>query len=78
VASTRWPGRAEIAPATHGPVLRVALLRVLPDVGVEMLLGVRSADASALAARLTVRIYVPYGDDWFHYAMRRWAESVGA
>ena len=43
-----------------------------------MLLGVRSADASALAARgVAVRIYVPYGGDWFRYTMRRWAESVG-
>jgi proline dehydrogenase len=24
-----------------------------------------------------VRIYVPYGDGWFRYAMRRWAESAG-
>jgi proline dehydrogenase len=70
---------AEIALATHDPILREALLRALPDVGVEMLLGVRSADATALAARgVSVRIYVPYGDDWFRYAMRRWAESLGA
>lgn len=53
-------------------MLREALLRALPRVGVEMLLGVRSADASALAGRgLPVRIYVPYGDGWFRYAMRR-------
>jgi proline dehydrogenase len=70
---------AEIALATHDPVLCEALVHALPDVGVEMLLGVRSADASALVARgVPVRIYVPYGDDWFRYAMRRWAESVGA
>jgi proline dehydrogenase len=69
---------AEISLATHDPVLREALLRALPGIGVEMLLGVRSADASALAARgVPVRIYVPYGDNWFRYAMRRWAESVG-
>ncbi len=63
---------AEIALGTHDPMLREALLRALPRVGVEMLLGVRSADASALAGRgLPVRIYVPYGDGWFRYAMRR-------
>jgi proline dehydrogenase len=68
---------AELALATHDPVLREALLRALPGVGVEMLLGVRSGDAGALAARgVTVRIYVPYGDGWFRYAMRRWAESA--
>jgi proline dehydrogenase len=70
---------AQIALATHDPILREALLRALPDAGAEMLLGVRSADAIALASRgVPVRIYVPYGDDWFRYAMRRWAESVGA
>jgi proline dehydrogenase len=72
-------GGAEVALATHDPVLREALLRALPAIGVEMLLGVRSADASALAARgVPVRIYVPYGDVWFRYGMRRWAESMGA
>jgi proline dehydrogenase len=72
-------GGAELALATHDPVLREALLRALPGVGVEMLLGVRSADARALAARgVAVRIYVPYGDMWFRYAMRRWAEAAGA
>jgi proline dehydrogenase len=69
---------AEFAIATHDAVLREALLRCLPGLGVEMLLGVRGADARALAARgVPVRIYVPYGVGWFRYAMRRWAESVG-
>ena len=68
---------AEVAIATHDATLREALLRALPGIGVEMLLGVRSADASVLAARgVPVTIYVPYGDGWFRYAMRRWAESV--
>jgi proline dehydrogenase len=69
---------AELAIATHDAVLREALLRALPGLGVEMLLGVRSADALALAARgVPVRIYAPYGDGWFRYAMRRWVESLG-
>ena len=69
---------AELALATHDAVLREALLRALPGLGVEMSLGVRSADATALARRgVPVRIYLPYGDGWFRYAMRRWAESVG-
>ncbi len=72
-------GGAELALATHDPVLREALLRSLPGVGVEMLLGVRGADAAEVRARgVPVRIYVPYGDAWFRYAMRRWAQSVGA
>jgi proline dehydrogenase len=69
---------AEVAIATHDAILREALLRALPGLGVEMLLGVRSADARVLAGRgVPVRIYVPYGDGWFRYATRRWAESVG-
>jgi proline dehydrogenase len=69
---------AEVSIATHDAILREALLRALPGVGVEMLLGVRGADARVLAGReVPVRIYVPYGDGWFRYAMRRWAESVG-
>ena len=70
---------AEIALGTHDPVLREALLPSLPGVGVEMLLGVRGADAAEIGAHgVPVRIYVPYGDAWFRYAMRRWAESIGA
>jgi proline dehydrogenase len=70
---------AELALATHDPILREGLLRALPRIGVEMLLGVRNADASALANRgVPVRIYVPFGGNWFRYAMRRWAESLGA
>ena len=69
-------GGAELTLGTHDPVLREALLRALPGTGVEMLLGVRPEDARALAARhLAVRIYVPYGNNWFRYAMRRLAES---
>lgn len=70
-------GGATLALATHDGLLREALL---PGGGaVEMLLGVRGADAATLAARgVPVRIYVPYGDQWFRYAMRRWAESRGA
>jgi proline dehydrogenase len=67
---------AELALGTHDPVLREALLHALPGTGVEMLLGVRPEDARVLAARnVAVRIYVPYGNNWFRYAMRRLAES---
>jgi proline dehydrogenase len=69
---------AEVSLATHDPVLREGLLRALPSVGIEMLLGVRSEDAAQLADRgVPVRIYVPFGDQWFRYAMRRWAEAHG-
>jgi proline dehydrogenase len=67
---------AEVSLATHDPLLREGLLRALPSVEIEMLLGVRSEDAAQLASRgVPVRIYVPFGDQWFRYAMRRWAES---
>ncbi|MFZ0379438.1 MAG: proline dehydrogenase family protein [Solirubrobacteraceae bacterium] len=69
---------ASFSLATHDPVLREALLPALPGTEVEMLLGVRPADQASLAARgMPVRLYVPFGDAWFRYAMRRWAESRG-
>jgi proline dehydrogenase len=45
----------------------------------ELLLGVRNEGADQLAQRgRTVRLYVPFGDSWFRYWMRRLAESRGA
>ncbi len=68
-----------LALATHDGPLRAALLAELPGVGCEVLLGVRPADADALvAAGRPVRVYVPFGDDWFRYLMRRRAEAQGA
>ena len=72
-------GGATLYLATHDRVLREALLPALPGVGVEMLLGVRPEDHAGLVARgVPVRVYVPYGDEWFRYAMRRAAEWRGA
>jgi len=72
-------GGATVSLATHDPVIREALLPALPGAGVEMLLGVRPADLPTLAARgIPVRVYVPFGERWFRYAMRRAAESRGA
>jgi proline dehydrogenase len=69
---------AEVSLATHDPILREGILRALPSVGIEMLLGVRREDAAQLVSRgVPVRIYVPFGDQWFRYAMRRWAEAQG-
>ncbi len=69
----------DLAIATHDAVIREALLAVLDGVGVEMLLGVRTADALDLVDRgHHVRIYVPYGSGWFRYWMRRVAEGRGA
>ncbi|MBV9416300.1 MAG: proline dehydrogenase family protein [Solirubrobacterales bacterium] len=72
-------GGATLYLATHDRVLREALLPALPGIGVEMLLGVRPEDHAGLVARgVPVRVYVPYGDEWFRYAMRRAAEWRGA
>ena len=63
----------------HRQAIREALLPALAGAGVEMLLGVRSEELPSLSARgVPVRVYVPYGDRWFRYAMRRVAESRGA
>lgn len=69
---------ADLTLATHDPVIREALLPALGDVGIEMLLGVRPHDALELVERgYHVRVYVPYGSDWFRYWMRRVAEGRG-
>ena len=60
-------------------MIREALLPAMPGAVIEMLLGVRPEDHKSLAARgIPIRVYVPYGDRWFRYAMRRAAESRGA
>ncbi len=70
---------AEVALATHDRVLRERLLADLPEAGCELLLGVHADQAMELAGRgRHVRIYVPYGDDWLRYLLRRRAEAVGA
>ena len=64
---------------THDPVIREALLATLDGIDVEMLLGVRSEDGHDLLRRAhRVRIYVPFGPDWFRYWIRRLAEARGA
>lgn len=71
--------RADVALATHDRPLRDALFADLGRVPVEMLLGVRSDDAAKLVAGgHHVRLYVPFGEAWFRYWMRRVAESQGA
>jgi proline dehydrogenase len=70
---------ARLALATHDPVLRESLLAALGPVPVEMLLGVREDDARDLVRRgVPVRLYVPYGHNWFRYWLRRIAEAQGA
>jgi proline dehydrogenase len=69
----------DFALATHDGVIREALLTALGPRPVEQLLGVRPDTVDDLVARgVPVRLYVPYGPDWFRYWMRRLAESRGA
>jgi proline dehydrogenase len=71
--------QAQFALATHDGVLREALLAALGPRPIEQLLGVRPATLDELVTRgIPVRVYVPFGDDWFRYWMRRLAESRGA
>ncbi|MFF0770044.1 proline dehydrogenase family protein [Nonomuraea wenchangensis] len=68
--------------ATHDPrLLRIAsTLAVLDGRDVtgfeyQMLYGVRPAEQARLAGLGSqMRVYVPYGDDWYAYLMRRLAE----
>jgi proline dehydrogenase len=65
--------------ATHDGLLREALLLALGPRPVEQLLGVRPDVLTDLVARrIPVRVYLPFGPDWFRFWMRRVAESRGA
>ncbi|HEY2072897.1 MAG TPA: proline dehydrogenase family protein [Gaiellaceae bacterium] len=66
---------ATVAAATHDEALiREALARDVPEF--QMLLGVREERASELvAAGRRVRIYVPFGEQWYAYSLRRLQEN---
>ncbi len=68
--------------ATHDPRLiaigedRASWFERSPDeFEFQMLYGIRPEEQKRLAAKgYTVRVYVPYGDQWYGYLMRRLAE----
>lgn len=68
--------------ATHDPELIAAVADLAAQIGrkqgsyeFQMLYGIRSAEQRRLAALgETVRVYVPYGTDWWGYFIRRLAE----
>lgn len=74
---------AFVAFATHDQVLVDAALELISRLGVsgsgyefQLLLGVRTELGEQLrAARHPVRIYVPFGRDWYPYSMRRMREN---
>lgn len=70
-------GGDRVAVATHDEFLiREVLDRQAGRCEFQMLLGVREERASELASEGNqVRVYVPYGQDWYAYSMRRLHES---
>src|SRR5206468_6254179 len=66
--------------ATHDPRLVAIASELAKDreqgsYEYQMLYGIRPAEQRRLAeAGETVRVYVPYGDEWYGYLMRRLAE----
>jgi proline dehydrogenase len=66
--------------ASHDPRLvaiadKLAKQRPAGTYEYQMLYGVRPAEQRRLAAAgETMRVYVPYGDEWYGYLMRRLAE----
>jgi proline dehydrogenase len=76
-------GGAYVAIATHDEQLIVEGLRVVGDAGLshdqyefQMLLGVRPDRADELVAGgHRLRVYVPYGTQWYEYSVRRLQEN---
>jgi proline dehydrogenase len=74
---------AFVAFATHDQKLIDRALELISSLGVsrsgyefQLLLGVRTElGEQLLAARHPVRIYVPFGRDWYPYSMRRMREN---
>ncbi|WP_396452801.1 proline dehydrogenase family protein [Actinomadura sp.] len=65
--------------ATHDPrIIQIALAlaagRPPSSYEFQMLYGIRGAEQRRLAEAHRVRVYVPYGADWYGYFMRRLAE----
>ncbi|HXV95717.1 MAG TPA: proline dehydrogenase family protein [Gaiellaceae bacterium] len=78
-----WEDGAKVAVATHDDALVAGALELIRERGLgperyefQLLLGVREELADELAADgHTVRIYVPYGEKWYEYSLRRLQEN---
>ena len=66
---------AYVAAATHDEeLIQASLDRGVPEM--QMLLGVREERARQLvAAGRTLRVYVPFGEQWYAYSLRRLQEN---
>jgi proline dehydrogenase len=81
--SALWEGGAKVAVATHDDVLVAKALELIRERGLgveryefQLLLGVREDLADELVrGGHTVRIYVPYGQKWYEYSLRRLQEN---
>jgi proline dehydrogenase len=81
--SALWEGGAKVAVATHDEWLVSEALRLIGEGGLgperyefQMLLGVREDLADELARDgHTLRVYVPYGRQWYEYSLRRLQEN---
>jgi proline dehydrogenase len=78
-----WDGGAKVAVATHDDALVARALELIRERGLgteryefQLLLGVREELADELVrGGHTVRIYVPYGEKWYEYSLRRLQEN---
>jgi proline dehydrogenase len=68
---------SHVAIATHDEWLIEQALRALPaSYEFQMLLGVREERATALVREgHTLRVYVPFGEHWYRYSLRRLQEN---
>jgi proline dehydrogenase len=68
---------SHVAIATHDEWLIEQALRALPaSYEFQMLLGVREERATALVGEgHTLRVYVPFGEHWYRYSLRRLQEN---
>jgi proline dehydrogenase len=68
---------SHVAIATHDEWLIEQALRALPaSYEFQMLLGVREERATALVHEgHTLRVYVPFGEHWYRYSLRRLQEN---
>jgi len=81
--SVLWESGAKVAVATHDDALVAKALELIREGGLgperyefQLLLGVRGELADELVAGgHTVRIYVPYGQKWYEYSLRRLQEN---
>ena len=81
--SALWESGAKVAVATHDDALVEKALALIRERGLgperyefQLLLGVREELADELVAGgHTVRIYVPYGQKWYEYSLRRLQEN---